>query len=161
MTTFEAFDPLPDPRVERTRHYPLSSLIFLMIAAVVSSCDDYTDTAIFGRIHLGWFQRHGHFLDGRTPSHDVLTKLFRRLNPEIFNQCFARWVAQVCRIPEGSLVAIDGKSLRGSFDRFEGHEALYLISAWCQEHQLVLGQEAVGRRPMSARRSPPSCVRSM
>jgi predicted transposase YbfD/YdcC len=143
MNALEHFSSLIDPRIDRTKRYPLSSLVFLTISAVVSGCDDLTEVEFFGQLHLRWFQRHGHFTDGFVPSHDTLGRLFQRLDPEAFNQCFARWVAQVCRIPEGSLVAIDGKRLRGSYDRFNGQAAIHLISAWSSEHQLVLGQLAV------------------
>ncbi len=144
MNALSHFADLVDPRIDRTKHYPLSSLVFLTISAVVSGCDDFTEIDFFAELHLPWFQRHGHFLDGRTPSHDTLGRFFQRLDPEAFNACFTRWVAQVCRVPEGSLVAIDGKRVRGSHDRFEGQEAIHLISAWSGEHQVVLGQWAVG-----------------
>ncbi len=143
MNALEHFSSLIDPRVDRTKRYPLSSLVFLTIAAVVSGCDDFTEIEFFAELHLRWFQRHGHFTDGHVPSHDTLGRLFHRLDPEAFSQCFARWVAQVCKIPEGSLVAIDGKRVRGSYDRFNGQAAIHLISAWSSEHQLVLGQLAV------------------
>ena len=143
MNPLDHFADLVDPRIDRTKRYPLSSLVFLTISAVVSGCDDFTEIDFFAALHLPWFQRHGHFLDGRTPSHDTLGRLFQRLDPEAFNACFARWVAQVCKIPEGSLVAIDGKRVRGSYDRFAGQEAIHLISAWSSKHQLVLGQLAV------------------
>lgn len=143
MNALDHFAELVDPRIDRTKRYPLSSLVFLTISAVVSGCDDFTEIDFFAELHLPWFQRHGHFLDGRTPSHDTLGRLFQRLDPQAFNACFARWVAQVCKIPEGSLVSIDGKRVRGSYDRFEGQEAIHLISAWSSEHQVVLGQLAV------------------
>lgn len=143
MNPLDHFATLVDPRMDRTKRYPLSSLVFLTIAAVVSGCDEFTQIDFFAELHLPWFQRHGHFLDGRTPSHDTLGRLFQRLDPEAFNACFARWVAQVCKIPEGSLVAIDGKRVRGSYDRFAGQQAIHLINAWSSAHQVALGQLAV------------------
>ena len=75
MTTFTQFSDIEDPRMDRTKHYPLSSLFFLTIAAAVADCEDYTEIADFGEDRLDWFQSHGHFKDGLTPSHDVLGKL--------------------------------------------------------------------------------------
>ena len=146
MNALDHFADLVDPRIDRTKRYPLSSLVFLTISAVVSGCDDFAEIDFFAELHLRWFQSHGHFLDGQTPSHDTLGRLFQRLDPEAFNACFARWVAQVCKISEGGLVAIDGKRVRGSYDRFEGQEAIHLISAWSSEHQVVLGQLAVAHK---------------
>lgn len=90
MNALEHFSSLIDPRVDRTKRYPLSSLVFLTIAAVVSGCDDFTEIEFFAELHLRWFQRHGHFTDGHVPSHDTLGRLFHRLDPEAFSQCFAR-----------------------------------------------------------------------
>ena len=143
MTLFSHFSPLVDPRIDRTKHYPLGSIIFLTIAAVVGDCESFAQIADFAEVRLAWFQRHGHFLDGRTPSHDVLGKLFHRLDPKVFHGCFMRWTCEVCRISEGDLVAIDGKALRGSHDAFSSKRSIHLISAWSSANQLVLAQMQV------------------
>ena len=139
MTLFTHFEVLVDPRVDRTKHFPLASLIFTTIAAVVADCDGYTQIADFAELRLKWLQSHGHFLDGRTPSHDILGHLYRRMDPKVFAQCFMRWTAEVCGITHGQLVAIDGKTLRGSHDEYRGKKAIHLISAWCSANQVVLG----------------------
>lgn len=143
MTTFTQFSEIQDPRVDRTKHYPLASLFFLTIAAAVADCEDFTEIADFGEDRLDWFRSHGHFMDGRTPSHDVLNKLFRRLNPQEFQACFIRWTAQLCQGTEGRLVAIDGKTLRRSHDVRSGKNATHVINAWSSANQLVLAQMKV------------------
>ena len=143
MTTFPQFSLIEDPRIDRSKRYSLPSLIFLTIAATVADCEHYTQIADFGEDRLGWFQSHGHFLDGDTPSHDVLTKLFRRLKPKEFQECFMRWTAQVCQSTEGRLVAIDGKTLRRSHDASEGKKATHVINAWSSMNQVVLAQMKV------------------
>jgi predicted transposase YbfD/YdcC len=140
MTIFTQFSEIQDPRVDRTQHYPLSSLFFLTIAAVVADCEDYTEIADFGEDRLDRFQSHGHFTDGRTPSHDVLTKLFRRLDPKEFQECFIRWTASLCEGTDGRLVAIDGKSLRRSHDAQSGKKPTHVINAWSSMNQVVLAQ---------------------
>jgi predicted transposase YbfD/YdcC len=143
MTLFTHFDDLQDPRIDRTRHYELSSLIFLTIAAVVADCEGYSQIADFGEDKLDWFQGHGHFLDGRTPSHDILTTLFRRMEPGKFQQCFMDWTASVCGHTDGQLIAIDGKTLRRSHDAMENKKAIHVISAWSSMNQVVLAQMKV------------------
>ena len=143
MTTFSQFSAIQDPRVDRTMHYPLSSLFFLTIAAAVADCEDYTEIADFGEDRLDWFQSHGHFMDGRTPSHDVLGKLFQRLNPKEFQECFLRWTADLCQWTQGRLVAIDGKTLRRSHDAQSGKKPTHVINAWSSTNQVVLAQMKV------------------
>ena len=140
MNAFDHFADLSDPRVERTRHYSLGSLIFLTISAVVCGCKAFTEIEHFAQLNVPWYQRHGYFKDGRIPTHDTLGRLFQHLDPDAFERCFVHWVAQVTRIEVGDLVAMDGKCLRGSGDGFTGKEAITLVSAWNSKHRMVLGQ---------------------
>lgn len=103
MTVFAQFSEIQDPRIDRTKHYELASLFFLTISAAVADCEDFTEIADFGEDRLEWFQSHGHFLDGRTPSHDVIGKLFHRLDPVEFQTCFLRWTADMAERTEGRL----------------------------------------------------------
>ena len=143
MTVLAQFVEIQDPRIERTKHYELASLFFLTIAAAVADCEDFTEIADFAEDRLDWFQSHGHFSDGRTPSHDVIGKLFHRLDPGEFQSCFVRWTADVAEQTEGRLVGIDGKTLRGSHDLHGGKKATHVINAWCGANQLVMAQMKV------------------
>lgn len=143
MTVFAQFSEIQDPRIDRSKHYELASLFFLTISAVVADCEHFTEIADFAEDRLDWFQSHGHFLDGRTPSHDVLGKLFHRLDPVAFQTCFIRWTADLAQQTEGRLVGIDGKTIRGSHDAHEGKKAIHVINAWCSANQVVLAQMKV------------------
>jgi len=143
MNALQHFATLEDPRSNHTQHYPLATLIFVTLAAVVADCKHFTEIADFAEARLRWFQRHGHFLDGRTPSHDILSGLFRRLDPKAFQRCFLEWTTQVCQVSDGELVAIDGKTLRRSYDKGAGKKAIHMISAWSSANQLVMAQMKV------------------
>ena len=140
MDLLEPFDELEDPRIDRTKRYPLNSLLILILSAVVSDCQGASEIAHFGLAKLDWFKRHGHFTDDKVPSHDTIGDLLKRLDPIGFAACFAGWTARVCTLTQGELVAIDGKRLRGSYDRHDGKEAIHMISAWSHQNQVVLGQ---------------------
>lgn len=140
MALMNPFEGLEDPRSDRNKRYPLDSMMWLILTAVLSDCQGPTEISHFGVAKLDWFNRHKHFEDGMVPSHDVIGDLLKRLDPEAFADCFARWTARMCAITEGELVAIDGKRLRGSYDRLDGKEAIHMISAWSHQNQLVLGQ---------------------
>ncbi len=74
------------------------------------------------------------------PSHDTFGRVFSRLDPEQFGVCFMNWVKSVAELTQGQVVAVDGKTLRGSHNRGQGRPALHLVSAWASENHLVLGQ---------------------
>jgi len=143
MTTLEGFDQLEDPRSDRDLQYSFEGMLFLILTAVVSDCNSSTEISFFGSMHLQWYQRHGHFLDGRTPSHDTVGDLLKRLDPEAFQICFTSWMTRLCDLSDGDLLVVDGKRLRGSYDRLDGKEAIHMVSLWSRENQMVLGQLAV------------------
>jgi predicted transposase YbfD/YdcC len=140
MSALSAFDNLPDPRKQHLVAYELKSLVFITISAVVSGYETFTEIALFAESKRDWITGHVPLPKGKTPSHDTFGDLFSTLCPEKFCDCFVAWVSTVCNITEGELVAIDGKRLRGSYDRYDGKAAIHMVSAWAAENQLVLGQ---------------------
>lgn len=74
------------------------------------------------------------------PSHDTFGRIFAALDPEVFGRCFSSWIAAVSKVTKGSVVAIDGKTLRRSFDAGSEKAAIHMVSAWADFNELVLGQ---------------------
>jgi predicted transposase YbfD/YdcC len=135
------FAALSDPRVERGQVHPLLSIVGVALCAILGGADDWVAVERFGNAKLDWFRR---FLDlpSGIPSHDTFGRVFARLDPAQFEAAFRDWVAAVtARLP--GLVAIDGKSLRGSRDQPNGVKALHVVSAWAAETRLTLGLLAV------------------
>ena len=104
------------------------------------SCVDTADFAEAKEDVLRGFLK----LEGGAPSHDTFSRLFRLLDPEQFHDAFQRFMADFAGTRAG-VVAIDGKSLRRSFDRAAGASPLHLVSAWASEERLVLGQMKVAQ----------------
>ena len=98
----------------------------------------FTGIALYGEKKLELLRRFLPFRHG-TPSHDQLGILFSRLDIETFQRCFTEWIASLHDVLDG-VVAIDGKTLRRSFDTTTGKAAIHMISAWSCEQHLVLGQ---------------------
>ena len=69
--------------------------------------------------------------------------VFERINPKVFERCFRRWVESIVEAVEAQVIPIDGKTLKGSYDRGKGKSAIHLVSAWSSEYRLVLGQVKV------------------
>ena len=142
-TTIAAcFCELEDPRVDRTKHHELLDIITIAICGVICGADGWTGIEKFGKAKLTWFETFLDLPEG-IPSHDTFGKVFARLDPEVFQHCFLRWVQAVSKFTGGQVIAIDGKCLRRSHDRRKGKQAIHMVSAWASENHLVLGQRKV------------------
>lgn len=136
-----AFADLEDPRMERTRKHSLSDILTLAICAVICGADGWVQIAQFARAKIKWFKT---FLDlpNGIPSHDTFGRVFAKLDPQAFEQCFLMWVSDLATASQGRLVAVDGKTIRRSLDSANGKAAIHMVSAWSQANHLVLGQLA-------------------
>ena len=143
MNPLDTFSNLSDPRSDHTKVYPLRSIVFLTIAAVVAGAETWVDVEEFGNESLEWVKNYVECPDDRIPSHDTIGDFFKRLDPDQFQECFINWTSEVCGISSGELIALDGKRLRGSYDRSAGKSAIHLVSAWACSNQMVLGQVKV------------------
>lgn len=139
---WEHFATLPDPRVERTRRHELLDIITIAVCAVICGADSWVDVELFGRSKETWL-RTFLVLPGGIPSHDTFGRVFAALDPRQFEGCFLSWVRGVARRTRGEVIALDGQTLRRSYDRTAGKGALQMVSAWATQNRLVLGQVAV------------------
>ena len=118
------FEPLKDPRVERTKRYPLMELIFLIISATISGCDGWKSIRDFGLIKLDWLRKFLPYENG-IPVDDTIARLMRRLDTKTFQSCFISWMESVSEQTKGQVIAIDGKTLRGSYDKSDEKSAIH------------------------------------
>lgn len=135
-----AFGELPDPRKQRNQHYPLIDVIAVVIMGIICSADDFVAVYRWACHRDEWLKSMGLCLNG-VPSHDTLNRVFRVLDPKIFNNCFMQWVREVAATVEG-VIAIDGKTLCNSGDEFRKTSPLHIVHAFATENHLLLGQLA-------------------
>lgn len=137
------FAEVPDPRAENARHDFLE-VIFVALAAVLCGAEDCTDMAIFARSKLDLLRQVVRLEHG-PPSHDTFSRVFRLIAPEPFETAFAKFTAGFAGTLKG-VVAIDGKALRGAYERGRKTTPLHLVNIWAAEARLVIGQRlAPGR----------------
>lgn len=136
------FGGIADPRVERTRAHQLLDIIAIALFAVLAGADSWVAIEAYGNAKLPWLETFLALPNG-IPSHDTFARVFARLDPEAFEASFQQWVKALVSSLEAQLIALDGKTAKGSYDRNGGVKALQLVSAWASEHRLVLGQCAV------------------
>jgi predicted transposase YbfD/YdcC len=138
------FAELPDPRVERTKRHALLDLLVIALCAILCGAEDFVAMEAWGRARHDWLrQRLGLSLQNGIPSHDTFGRVFARLDPEAFTRCFLAWVDALRTATRGELIAIDGKTLRRSFDRARQKAPIHMVSAWAAANHLVLGQVKV------------------
>lgn len=144
METFSNwFSEIDDPRARNARH-DLLELMFLALAAVLCGAEDCTDMAIFARSKLDLL-RQVVKLEHGPPSHDTFSRVFRLIEPAPFEAAFARFTQAFAGALKG-VVAIDGKALRGAYERGRKTTPLHLVNIWAAEARLVIGQRlAPGR----------------
>lgn len=138
-TIMDHFQSLPDPRVDRTKEHRLTDILTIAICAVIAGADSWVAVERFGHAKMTWLQTFL-ALPNKIPSHDTFGRVFAALDPVAFAECFQNWIAKVAQATAGRLVAIDGKTLRQSFDTASAKAAIHLVSAWANHNQLLLGQ---------------------
>ena len=136
------FSGLEDPRIDRTKLHKLLDIIVIAICAVVCGADSWVDVEMFGHAKHEWLKTFLELPNG-IPSHDTFGRVFGLLDPDQFQRCFLSWIKAVSHITEGQVIAIDGKTLRGSYDKGLGKGAIVMVSAWATANRLVLGQVKV------------------
>ena len=132
------FAELTDPR-RREVTYPLINVVVIAVCAVICGADDFVAIADWGRAKRDWLAK---FLDlsAGIPSHDRFNAILAALKPAEFEKCLLGWITALQEVTDGQIVAIDGKTLRRSFDKATGKAAIHMVSAWATANHISLGQ---------------------
>jgi predicted transposase YbfD/YdcC len=141
----EHFSKVIDPRKDRTKEHKLIGIIVIAICAVICGAEGWVDVELFGKSKLKWLKT---FLElpNRIPSHDTFGRVFSMIDAQQFQQAFYKWVLAVNEIVQGQIINLDGKCLRGSDDKALGKRAIYMVSAWAEANEMVLGQRKVDEK---------------
>lgn len=135
------FTELTDPR-RREVVYPLINLVVIAVCAVICGADDFVAIARFGTTKREWLARFLNLTNG-IPSHDRFNAIFAALRPAEFEKCLLSWITALHEITGGQVIAIDGKTLRRSFDTADSKAAIHMVSAWATANHISLGQVVV------------------
>src|SRR5512134_1713841 len=141
----EHFSKVSDPRVERTKEHKLIDIIAIAICGVICGAEGWVDMELFGKSKLPWLKTFLELPHG-IPSHDTFGRVFSLIDAQQFQLAFYEWVWAVNDIIQGQIVNLDGKQLRGSKDTGLGKRAIYMVSAWATENEVVLGQRKVNEK---------------
>jgi predicted transposase YbfD/YdcC len=135
------FVELTDPR-RREVTYPLINVVVIAVCAVICGADDFVAIAKFGRTKRRWFAKFLDLTNG-IPSHDRFNAILAAIKPAEFEKCLLGWITALHEISDGQIIAIDGKTLRRSFDKASSKSAIHMVSAWATANHISLGQVVV------------------
>ena len=135
----EHFSQLDDPRIDRHKQHELVDIIVLCVCAVVGGAEGWEAIEEFGKAKLSWLRQYVLLANG-IPAHDTIARVISRVSSKGLQECFLNWVQSVTEMTDGEIVAIDGKTLRRSYDRSSRKQAIHMVSAWASANGVVLGQ---------------------
>lgn len=139
------FEGLTDPRSGNAKAHIFLEILIIAILAVICGADGWSDVELFGKNKKSWLKTFLKLPKG-IPSHDTFGRVFAKIKPDEFQKHFLEWVQAVERLTSRQVIAVDGKKLRRSHDQAAGKAAIYMVSAWATENQLVLGQAKVAEK---------------
>lgn len=137
----EYFSDIEDPRIDRQKLHALPDILFVVFSGVICGVDSWSDFVLFAESKLDFLRRYVPLENG-IPSKNTFQRVITRINPEAFRSCFLKWVDDYEQ-EIGHTIAIDGKSLRRSFDKASERSTTHMVSAFASEARLVLAQEKV------------------
>ncbi len=119
--------------------HELIDVLFLAITAVISGCEGWEEIEDFGHDKLDWLRQYLPFDQG-IPSDDTISRIFQIIEPREFQKSFAKWMKSCCEMTHGDIIAIDGKTLKGSFKKKNKTDSIHMVSAFASANSVVLGQ---------------------
>lgn len=144
-TLLDYFADLPDPRVERTKLHKLEDILAITICAVICGAEGWNEIELFGRSKEQWLKTFLELSNG-IPSHDTFARVISSIQPDDFEQRFQKWTQAMVQGAGEKVIAIDGKTLRRSFDNANGKAAIHMVSAWACDNKMVFGQIATDEK---------------
>jgi predicted transposase YbfD/YdcC len=138
----EHFSQVPDPRTGRALRYPLLTILFCSLCAMLCGAEDFVAFEEFTEAKFEWLAQRVDLSAG-VPSHDTFGRVFALIDPQAFTNCFLRWVEAIRTHLGPDIISLDGKTLRHSFDTATNKNAIHMVSAWSRHNRLVLGQVKV------------------
>lgn len=135
---------MKDHRIDRKKLHLLEDIVFITVAAVISGAASWNEIELFGKHKKEWLATFLALPNG-IPSHDTFNRFFASLDPLVFEQVFTNWVNSLAEKYPGDIIAIDGKTIRGSKGK-DFHSSTHVVSAFSSHNQLIMGQLQVDQK---------------
>lgn len=141
VSFFDVIRTIPEQRIVGMVTYPLDEILLVSFIGVLCGGDDWEVIEDMSKVNLEWLRQFLPYKNGVPPA-QTCRRVLSLLPAKLLENGFATWVCSLQKVVRG-VVAVDGKTLRGSKKKSDGDGALHLLSAYACEAGLVLGQRAV------------------
>jgi len=139
-TFLRHFEAVEDPRMDNhNRRHNFHDILVITILGAICGADNWSEICHFAESKIDWLKSFLELPNG-IPSHDTFGRVFSKIDPHEFEECFMEWISSLTIDISKEIIAIDGKTLRGSHNRKKGVKPLHLVSAWAVKNKLTLGQ---------------------
>lgn len=138
------FSNLEDPRVDRQKLHTLPDILFIVFCGAICGVETWEDFVDFAECKIDFIKKYASLKNG-IPSKNTFNRVISSLDPSAFRECFLRWASDFQQ-ELGRVIAIDGKTLRRSFDKASESTSIHMVSAFASEARLVLAQEKVAEK---------------
>lgn len=139
------FSEIEDPRIDRHKMHSLEEIIFLSLVATICGYDSWRGMVLFGKIKIDLLRQYLPYPNG-IPSFQTISRVFSLIKPTKFEQAFITFVKGIFDKKDDEIIAIDGKTLRGSFDKEKGQKSLHLLHVWAVKNGICLAQLPVDEK---------------
>ncbi len=133
----KSFEEIEDFRQMGKVKHKLMNILFIGVIASIANANTFLEIGAFAEVKEEWLKKYMDF-DNGVPSHDTIQRVFEHLDSKAFNKAFIEWTNKVSEHTEGRIIAIDGKTVRGSLDGEK--KPIHIVNAWVDENDLILGQ---------------------
>jgi predicted transposase YbfD/YdcC len=136
------FESLKDPRGQQGIEHNFLSIVLIAVLATIGGATGWEDIELYAESHQVWLET---FLDLKhgIPHADTYRRVFALIEPDALQECFLHWVQELVKATGAQVIPIDGKTLKGSYDRNTRQSALHMVSAWASDNRLMLAQVKV------------------
>ena len=138
-TIEEHFSAVTDERQQYKVKYPLLDILLITLVRVICGADGWEAIEEVGKNKLKLLKKYGYFHYG-IPVHDTIARIISAIEPAQFQECFINWMKDAELSTQGEIIAVDGKTVRGSYDKKGKQSAIHMVSAFAAENRVVLGQ---------------------
>lgn len=140
-----SFNEIEDPRVNRRKLHSVAEILFLVLCAVLCGVDGWRGVEEFGNDREEWLKKYFPYEYG-IPSHQTIGRVMSVLKPKCLVKAYTQFLAELFGCNEEEIIALDGKTLRSSFDKASGQKPLHILNAWAVNSGICLGQLKVGNK---------------
>lgn len=133
----ESFNRVEDFRQEWKIKHSLIEIMFIAVVATVANANSWLQIGTFAETKEDWLKKYIKLENG-VPSHDTIQRVFENIDSKAFNKGFVEWTNKLVNYTKGRVVAIDGKTVRGSSNGEQS--AIHIVNAWVNENNMILGQ---------------------